>query len=166
MAKIILDPEQITIKHPRFPELEVYCLEQEPVEAMDLFSSLAKYQRVVAVTNPATGEILRDNKDNVITVTLTTLPASEIINILSQVVVGWKGLEDSKGVVIPFSKENLKHLFNRGLNVSTTKKDNSGKDVKGTQSFADYIQEDLNKRIEEILEEDKDPKQKASPKRA
>lgn len=147
--------ETFTIEHPHFSEHKVFVKELEPTAEMDLFSRFAKYQRVVAVQDKD-GNVLRDDKGNLETVTLTNLPSEAVIQILDDVIEGWEGLEG-----IPYKPENIKYLFNKKL-ICRINKD--GKEVK--QSWPDYIQAEINKRSESVLaqEVEEAPKLKGSPK--
>lgn len=156
--KINTAREFIDIKHPKYPDLIVRCKKLEPIEFMDLFSGFQKYQRIVAVVNPTNNELIRDANGNLETVTLNNLPASVVVDLLSNIIDTWQGLEDQNGI-IKYEKDNIKYLFKKELNVPITK------DKKETsQAFPDYIQEQLNKEIE-AMETDIAPKTKASLKR-
>ena len=148
--------ETFTIEHPHYPEHKVLVQEMEPTAEMDLFSKFAKYQRVIAVQDKD-GKLVRDEKGNLETVTITNLPSEAVIEILNDVLQGWEGLDG-----IPFKKENIKFLFNKKL-VCRVKND-EGKEIK--QSWPDYIQAQINKRSEDILNEEVNeaPKLKGSPK--
>lgn len=151
MAKINMQKQVMTIKHPVMPEVWVEAYILDPMESMDLFSGMQKFQRVVVLTHPTlkdeNGEpqILKDDDNNPLTHVISNLPASAVIDILMNTLTKrWGGINDENDNPIPFSQANLRVLFSKELNVPTTRKIN-GKDVKGTQAFADYIQAEVNK---------------------
>jgi hypothetical protein len=148
--------ETFTIVHPHFPEHKVIVIETEPTVEMDLISRFSKYQRVIAVQDRE-GNLIRDEKGNLETVTITNLPSEAIIQLMSDVIKGWEGLEG-----VPYSSSNIKFLFNKKLICKTTDKD--GKEKK--QSWLDYIKTIIDKRSEETLsaEVDEIPKLKGAPK--
>lgn len=146
----------LTIEHPIYPEFKVYCRILDPVEAMDVFSGFQEYQQVFAIVHPVTKELVRDEKGNLETVTITNVPAKVIIDVLKDVIDwqagGWEGLEGPEDVIIP-KPENIKYLFSRDLNITNTKIVD-GKEVKSSQSFPDHIQERLNKEVEITIEKE------------
>jgi|SRR5690349_4052563 len=150
MAKIGALTGNLTVEHPLFPELKVYCRILDPVEAMDVFSTFQEYQTVVAVIHPVTKELIRNEKNALETVTITNVPAKVIINVLNNVIDwnggGWEGLEGPTGVILP-KPENIKYLFSRDLNIPEIKIVNE-KEVKNSKSFPDYIQEQLNAQLD------------------
>lgn len=168
MAKIITDKQTHIVEHPKFKELRVHCVLPEPLEYMEMFSSFQKYQKHVAILHPITGELIKNEDRSVATQIVTNLPASAIMQILEAVIdkeKGWEGLEGSSGI-ITYSSSNIKHLFNRALNVPiTVKRMISGveKEIQDEQSFADYIQAEINKKMDGT--NDIAPKAKTSPKR-
>lgn len=162
----------LTVEHPLHPEFKVFARILDPVEAMDVFSRFQEFQQVVSVIHPVTKELVRDEKGNLETVTISNPPAQVIIDILTDVIDwkhpsgGWVELEGPDGPILP-KPENIKFLFSRDLNVPTTKTV-EGKEVKSTQSFPDHIQERLNKEVEATIEKEIEdaPKTKTSPKHA
>jgi hypothetical protein len=154
MATINTELETIEIKHPVFNDFVVTAKKLQPIEAMDLFSRMQKYQRVVPLTHPtkvdAEGSpIFLTNDDGEIQYAiLSNVPAKAVLDVLGEILLGWSGLDDGNKP-IPFTPSNFKYLFNKDLNVPITRKvkrkDGSEKEVKGTQSFADYIQAQVNK---------------------
>jgi hypothetical protein len=169
MAKIGKLTGNLTVEHPLFPELKVYCRILDPVEAMDVFSAFQEYQTVVAVVHPISKELIRNEKGVLETVTITNVPAKVIIDVLDNVIDwgggGWEGLEGPDGIIVPKS-ENIKYLFSRDLNIPTSKLVD-GVEIKSTQSFPDHIQEQLNTDVEKSIhkEEADAPKTKTSHKR-
>lgn len=154
MARI-QDTQTFTITHPKLKDVKVICRELDPIEAMDMFSGLAKYQKVVAILHPVTGEIVRDG-DEIATSIRTNLPSEAILKILETNLEGWEGIEDSKGNPIPFNSNNIRHLFNRAFSLvkMVEEKDGDKVTMKPTpQSFADYIQQEINARIDKQMKE-------------
>ena len=141
----------------------------EPTEQMDLFSGFQQYTKLVAILHPITSEIIRDDNGNIATQSITNLPVHEMIKILAHVIKNWEGLEGESGV-IPYTEKNIKYLFNRALNVKIKEPrqiNGVKKEVDINQSFADYIQSELQKSIEKDSEGviDLAPKTKTSLKR-
>lgn len=161
MVRIIDESVVVTIPHPVYPELKVRARVKTAVEEMDMMSDFVKYKRIVTVQDKD-GNVVRNDDGDLETVTLTALPSEAVIDLMDDVLEGWEGLEDNKGVPIPFKRENIKHLFARSLFVPT--KNKKGKDI--NQAFPDYIQAELNKYSENLLkaEDTESPKSKSSPK--
>lgn len=160
MVMINTVPETMEVKHPKLKGVVASVFVLDPIETMDIFSGLAKYQKVVVLTDPRTGEILYNpSTEEPFTATVNNIPSSAALEILEKIVDNVKGLEDQnkKPIIIDRNiegsfKQNLKYLFRKELNCDITrkKKDVQGveKEVKGSQSFADYIQAELNKKAQ------------------
>lgn len=166
MVAINTDVETMDVKHPKHSEVVATVRVLDPIETMEIFSALSRYRKVVVLTHPVTGEILYDDEQNPLTSTLTNIPADAAIEVLEKTLIRVKGLTDGnkKPIVIdleknPESRENLKYLFKKQLNVSIVrkKKNTEGKEIStpGTQSFPDFLQAEINKRAE--LEDSNDP---------
>lgn len=150
MAQIFTQQQTLIVKHPQMPEFKVHCLILEPVEAMELFSSLSQYQKVFAVLHPNTNELIRNDKKELETVTITNIPGEAILNILSKTVEDWEGLEDENKKPIKYEKSKLPYLFKKELSV---------KNEDGTREpFAVYIQAQLNSKIDLSTPEDSETK--------
>jgi hypothetical protein len=146
MAKINTKVRHITVEHPHLKGVSVKARIMEPIEAMDMFSGFSDFQRVVAVTDQRTGSPLYNKKGEPVTATITNIPASEILRILEETVESWDGLDDENDAPIPCNAANLKFLFAPELNIDKEITDEeSGETRTIQQTYADYIQEEVNK---------------------
>jgi hypothetical protein len=168
MARINTKPRRIEVHHPTLKDVYVKARILEPIEAMDMFSGFADFQRVVAVVDQRTGDPLYNKKGEPITSTITNIPASEIIRILASTLEGWDGLDDENDKPIPFTEENLRILFAPELTIAKDVLDeDTGKKLRTyQQTFADYIQEEINKKAMGEVQKDAQsgPKAKTSSK--
>ena len=161
-AMVDTSESTIEIPHPKYPKFITELRVLDPIEALDLFSGFQKYQRVIVLQDPKTGEILYDEETKEPkTVVLNNVPAKEMVSVLEKVIKGWRGLRGSDGKEIPFSAGNMKYLFSKNLNVPKTRKVKENgieKNVEGVQTYADYLQERVNDMMKD--EEESDPKTK------
>lgn len=156
MARVNTKEEKLTVIHPKFKELKVFCRVLEPVEAIDLFSRFQKFSQVVAVIHPVTGELVYNKEGKLETVTITNIPASEAIKVLEEVVEGWEGLEDNDDKPIPFHSSKLNLLFSKDLGFKEEIDDpkEEGKKKKINRSFGDYIQGELDKKLNKFADDE------------
>lgn len=126
-----------TIKHPDFPEIEVYVRKPDEVEKMAYYTMLSQFEIPVAVLNPTDNaplyELVRDEKGEIqkypneqavmriVVQNLQTVPVQAMVKFLKDHIIGWKGFLTRGNMEINYDASKLHLVFNPRLGVKGEK---------------------------------------------
>jgi hypothetical protein len=95
----------IEIVHPIDSDVAVTVALENSIEEAVENAELARYVKIVGITDQETGAVLKDQRGNVLTARVPIIPPDILERTLSRRLRGWRGMT-SNGLLIPFPDAN------------------------------------------------------------